>query len=270
MIGSYYFWKWADNDLPGRPREVYAALLRGEMHPALQTFDARPLLKKLERAAAQGRKRGEEWDWKITPGGEAKQARFVFVTCPELDYPDDVRWRMCKRFFALDLSGCDAESGRLVDFFLPKVNAFVSGQDPDGEVFDIGLDDLPVLIRSISASRPDPYAILTNRWNHFVQFAKVGHRYRVEWRENYSFTDFDRFDHWAAENPIHSKIPRKFVPEGCLDTRHHEGKLETRSTPGDSEELVRYTDTLRIFQAFLRGEPRPPQYQWRNINHIVS
>jgi len=28
---SYYFWKWADNDLPGRPLEVHAALLRGEL-----------------------------------------------------------------------------------------------------------------------------------------------------------------------------------------------------------------------------------------------
>ena len=60
LTTSYCLWEWADHDLPGRPAEVHAALLRGEMHPALQTFDARPLLKKCERAAAQGRKLEEE------------------------------------------------------------------------------------------------------------------------------------------------------------------------------------------------------------------
>lgn len=52
MIASYYFWKWADNDLPGQPVEVHAALLRGALHPALQTFDARPLLARLGEYAA--------------------------------------------------------------------------------------------------------------------------------------------------------------------------------------------------------------------------
>jgi hypothetical protein len=51
MTGCYYFWKWADNDLPGRPVEVHAALLRGERHGALQCFDARPLLKMPTSAA---------------------------------------------------------------------------------------------------------------------------------------------------------------------------------------------------------------------------
>jgi hypothetical protein len=30
MIATYYFWKWADNDLTGKPAEVHAALLRNE------------------------------------------------------------------------------------------------------------------------------------------------------------------------------------------------------------------------------------------------
>ncbi|MEI6279251.1 MAG: hypothetical protein WCQ16_07715 [Verrucomicrobiae bacterium] len=28
--GSCYFWKWADNDLPGKPAEVFADLMLGE------------------------------------------------------------------------------------------------------------------------------------------------------------------------------------------------------------------------------------------------
>ena len=40
MISSYYLWKWADNDLPGKPNEVFSALIKGALHPALQTFNA--------------------------------------------------------------------------------------------------------------------------------------------------------------------------------------------------------------------------------------
>lgn len=269
MIASYYFWKWADNDLPGRPRDVQAALLRGEMPPALQPFDARTLLRKLESAAAHGRKRGEEWDWQIEPRATPQQARFVFVTCPILDFPDSRRHQMCKRFFALDLSGCEAESGALVDFFLPKLNCFASGQAPDEDVFDIGKADLPVLLRTLSATMPDAFAILTNRQNHFVQCCKTGHRYRVEWRENDSFSDWSQFDQWAAQYPEESEIPLQFVPEGCSDIRHHKGGSHVRETQADQEELLRYTDTLRIFETFVRGEPRPPHYRWVNINHIL-
>lgn len=58
MIASYYFWKWADNDLPGQPVEVHAALLRGALHPALQTFDARPLLARLGNMRRRDTRRG--------------------------------------------------------------------------------------------------------------------------------------------------------------------------------------------------------------------
>ncbi|MCX6907953.1 MAG: hypothetical protein NTY01_07920, partial [Verrucomicrobia bacterium] len=74
---SYYFWKWADNDLAGKPTEVFAALMRGELHPALQRFDARPLLRRLEKLAAADRKRGEEWEWQLHPQSSPENVRFV-------------------------------------------------------------------------------------------------------------------------------------------------------------------------------------------------
>lgn len=43
MLASYYFWHWADNDLPGRPAEILPDLLAGRLPPALAPFDARPL-----------------------------------------------------------------------------------------------------------------------------------------------------------------------------------------------------------------------------------
>jgi len=267
MTRSYYLWKWADNSLPGPPADVHGTLLHGEMQPALQSFDTRPLLKKLESAAAEGRKRGEEWDWEVTPPGLSEQARFVFVTCPELDHPHEMRWRMIDRFFALDVSGCDAESGRMVDFFLPKLNSFESSQAPNEPVFDITIEDLPILLRDI---RVDSYVLLTNRRNHFVQCVKVGHRFRLEWRENYDLANLSRFDQWAAEYPPDATVHRQFVPAGIVDIHYHRDGDRRRKTKSGDEEILRYTDTLRIFEAFLRGEPRPMQYRWQNINHIVA
>jgi hypothetical protein len=81
MSTSYYFWKWAENDVPGKPAEVWAALLRGELHPALQSFDARPLLNALEDAAAELRTVDEEWEWKVHPPTSPEKACFVFATC---------------------------------------------------------------------------------------------------------------------------------------------------------------------------------------------
>ena len=36
MIANCFFWKWADNNLPGKPTDVCGTLLRGELHPAVQ------------------------------------------------------------------------------------------------------------------------------------------------------------------------------------------------------------------------------------------
>jgi len=35
-------------------------------------------------------------------------------------------------------------------------------------------------------------------------------------------------------------------------------------------EKLRFSDTLRIFQAFLRGEPRPARYHWRSIRQELE
>jgi hypothetical protein len=99
---------------------------------------------------------------------------------------------------------------------------------------------------------------------------KVGHRFRVEWRENHDLADLDRFDQWAAEYPPDSTTPRQFVPGGIVHFREHPAGLRELETKAGKEELLRYSDTLRIFEAFLRGETRPAQYRWRNINHIVA
>jgi hypothetical protein len=252
MTGSYYFWKWADNDLPGRPVDVHAALLRGELHPALQTFDARPLLKKLNSAATRGRKRDEEWDWEVTPHDEPGQARFVFATCPLSKKTKAWAARCQREFFPLGLSGSDEQNGQIIPGLLPKLNVFIAGQLSDEPSYDIAVDDLPGLLRSIDPQKADPFAALEDRRSRFVQCYAHGPRFCVEWRENYDPGIWEKFDQWRAQD---------------------RGRLATLDVPYDKDiaeskdpDLLSYADTLRIFEAFLLGEPRPEQYHWMNIN----
>ncbi len=134
---SYYFWKWADNGLPGKPPDVLAALLRGEPHPALQSFDARSLLNAVEEAAAEGRVVGEEWKWELHPAASPEKTWFVIVTCPRINTSRERAERFIDRFSPLGLSGCDDE-GKLIPGFFPKLNYFVTGQLSDrGTAYDI-------------------------------------------------------------------------------------------------------------------------------------
>lgn len=270
-ISSYYFWKWADNDLPCHPREAHAALLRGQLLPALQTFDSHPLVMKLKALAAEGRNRGEEWHWKIIHGGASGYAQCVFVTCPCLDYPRKRRWKMLRRLFSLDLVGCDAESGQMVDFCLPKINCMDFGKWPDEVAFDVEVGDLPALMRKVRSGLSHSFGLLTNRRNHYVTIGKMKHRFSVEWRENYSLSDFNSFDHWAAKYPADSKVSKCYVPKGIFSIRKSERGDHTHDHElGEKEvELLRFSDTLRILEAFVRGEPRPMQYRWRNISHLM-
>lgn len=255
MTASYYFWKWADNDLPGRPHEVHAALLRGELHPALQTFDARPLLKKLERAAVQGRKRGEEWDWQMEPAGLEKQARFVFVTCPALDDSEARMQRFHREFCTLGLSGCDEARAQVIPGCQPKLNCFITGQLPWARAYDITPDDLPFLIKRINPRGRDPFGIIEDRRNYFVQCFAEGRRYIVEWAQN-QYHPVEIYDQWRAQDP------KRLAALGGIYSGE---KIDERVIP----DLMRYADTLSIFTAFLRGEMRPATYSWRNVNHLI-
>jgi len=249
---SYYFWKWADNDLPGRPVEVHAALLRGELHPALQPFDARPLLARLQEAAAEGRLLGEEWDWQAHPQASPENARFVFVTCPLINASKERVVRFWDRFLPLGLSGYDEQSGHLIPCLRPKLNCFITGQYPHEAAYDIAEDDLPFLLRRIRAGCPEPWGELLNPQNSVVAIAE-GRRYRVEWREVPEESTPERFTQWRARDQ------KRLQALG--------GKDDTQPLPVDIDpDFITYADTLRIFQVFLRGESRPAQYLWRTIN----
>ena len=250
MLKEYYFWKWADNDLPGNPAEVHATLLRGEMHPALQPFNARPLLRRLEKARDEGRYVEEEWDWQLHPQESPGKAHFVFATCPD---DGGFSGKFGEVFFPLGLACFDEQEGTLTTHSPPKLNCFISGDFP--EVYDVALDDLPVLLQRISSKEsPNAFGILMNRKMNFVQTARCGRRFCVEWRENYDIRFKTKFDQWRV------------CPSPGKEALRVKRLLQKDP---DYPNLIGFAATLRIFEAFFRGEPRPEQYCWRNINHMV-
>ena len=252
-MASYYFWKWAENDLPGRPAEVQADLLRGKMHPALQPFDPRRLLMTLRKMAA--RHHDEEWQWEAVTNSPKTLAKFVFVTGSFRGLSEARLSRFWHAFFPLKLSGYDEQTGGVIDGLLPKLNCFKSGQS-SARMYDVGLDDLPVLLRGIDPKESDPFATLGNRHDHFVQCWAEGRRFTVEWAGN-QFLPKTIWDQWRAQDA------KRLAALGGV----YGGEKVSSSKDPD---LLRYADTLRIFQAFVRDEPRPTQYPWRNINHMLG
>lgn len=251
MIANFYFWKWADNDLPGRPVDVFAALMRGELHPALQPFDARRLLRELETIAAADADPAQ-WEWRVLPADRPRKAHQVFLTCPR-----PIEHKDAELLLGLDVTCFDEDQGRIVKWFPPKSSEFVWGQSPEEPTYEITVDELPVLLKCIRPRSPDPIAILSNRQTSFVQCIAAGRRFCVEWRENYDLHDLKKFSHWRAQDQ--KKLRALNAP------------YTSDGIPQDKDpDLLTYSDTLRIFQAFLRGGPRPPQYHWMSINHWLK
>ena len=266
MTESYYLWKWADNDLPGKPNEVYSELLHGRMHPAIQPFDPVPVVCQLERIAAEGRSVGEEWDWQIHNVPSGQQASFVFLTCPAVERYGQLRHRFCDWLLYLDITGYDEQRGQLMYCFCPKINSWEFGTT-DEIFYDITEADLPVLLHRIQAYGSEATALLEDRQNHFVQCGCFQRRFTVEWRENYDLADFSKFGQWRAGYFASAPgRPRLYIPKHFgQEVVNKNCELVYQEVGEKKHELIRYQDTLRIFRAFLRGEPRPPQYRWQDI-----
>ena len=265
MTASYYLWKWADSNLPGPPNKIFSELLHGRMHPAIQVFDAVPVVRQLERMAAQGRRKGEEWNWQIHQSQKGKQASFIFLTCPAVERFGQMRQKFCELLLQLDITGYDEQRGHLMHCFLPKINVWECGEEDDETFYDVTEDDLPGLIRRIQPDSLTSYATLMNRQNHFVNCGIYKRRFTVEWRELYDLADFSKFGHWRAGYYEGTPVRRLFVPQDCEYERIKDCEPVRQQAGEKKHELLLYRDTLRIFQAFLRGEPRPRRCCWQDI-----
>jgi len=257
MSASCYIWKWAENDLQGRPAEVHAALLRGELHPAVQPFDARPVLAAIKALAKRSpAEEQDEWNWCAAPAEKLRQAHFVFLNCPQTSAAKAMHQLLARGLLRYDVTCFDESLGMLGDWFPPKLNEFQCGQWPGEMLYDITADELPVLIKRINPKSPNPFAVLTNRRNHYVQCLRKPKGYLVEWREN-DIKNPRNFNHWRAQDI--QKLAALKVPY-----------QRTGIAAAKNPDLHRFADTLNIFRAFLLQEPRPKRYHWMNINHWLK
>src|ERR1039457_647423 len=94
MPATYYIWKWADNDLPGKPTEIVAQLCSGEMPGALRPFGLKRVLGRLAEVADQGRNEMSEL---LIEAQEEQAGRtaFIHLADPASDSPwlaDKLLW----------------------------------------------------------------------------------------------------------------------------------------------------------------------------------
>ncbi len=270
MISSYYLWKWADNDLPGKPNEVFATLTRGAMPAALETFETALVVRELEKAAAIGRRSGEEWDWQACSSGTGKEARFIHVRCLLKNNPTYSREPFVDWFDGLGISGYDEQRGRLIECLSPKLNVFESEQWWDEPSYDIDEGDLTGLLRRLRPNGQNPFASLQDRRGNFMQCMGSGRRYSVEWHERLDPRDWNQTVSWRLECfPVAGKR-RHFIPRGVEYSVVKGSDWCQCVTSKSDHETITFSETLHVFRAFLRGEPRPSNYHWRNIQGELS
>jgi hypothetical protein len=268
---SGYLWKWADNDLPGRPKEVFAKLLQGEMHPALQCFDPEPIVRLLETASQAGQAAHEEWSWQVCLDGEREQARFIHLACLLKDNPDYSQVPLQNQLLTLGISGCDEDGSRIIGYLLPKLNVF-QGELWGGEPsYDIDANEMAVLLRRLNPS--DCYnhsPLLYDRRGNYVQCIGYGRRYVVEWHEKLGSEAHNPIVSWRLECVSATGKRRHFIPAG-VEYRVVKGHDSRPRVTGESDhETITFSETLAVLRSFLRGEPRPSRYQWRNITWEVA
>lgn len=275
MTNSYYFWKWADNDLPGPPDEVQAALLRGQMHPAIQPFNPSKLLKQFETDAARGRKKGEEWDWHITWDQAPKRAKFVFLTLAgkQTDGPESER--MAHRYLRKAVFGWCGEQQADFAGSLPKQNVWIPGNG-DKATWEPSVSQLPGLVDQLAPSGEAGHAMIMNFKNDFIQVSAFGGRFTVEWREADYMKSWNAFEHWHVRYREHAKtlkgrvIRRRFIPKGMPVVRLYGDRYFFRQTQRREFELICPSDVLALLCAFIHREPRPSFFEWVSLTEEMK
>jgi len=264
MTASYYFWKWADNDLPGPPDEVHAALLRGQMHPAIQPFDPAQLVKLLEKGSVLGRKVGEEWEWQVVPTPQATLANAIFATAtlPDGIKPHEIGMAHVLWFYLLrnHLNIYGEGDAPVAGPFL-KCNHIFSGQGM--KEYDIQPQEARALLLMLRRSHKDPFVVLENRKGEFVQcYLDKKRRYLLEWRQFHvplcNDNETENYDHWRlVDQAIKAALPMRL--------RRSKTKLPYDLDP----ERVSFPLVVEAFEAFIRGEAPPRLEHWRNVKEEI-
>ncbi len=242
MIHTCYLWKWADNDQPGRPAEVLAALAGRRTAPALEPFRIRHVHARLVRLLEAHRGAWREVQIERAPAvdGGAWWIRLTGVV-PRLAH------HLLGAVGPTGLTVYDATADRLVG--LPKQN--VVEMPGRRQFLDVEVGDLPGLLHEL-AGQPGLAALacydrdgnMFQVWAHDRQFA-------VEWQV---VADHDPQRHriWIAGRraPGRRRCRLGTVAQG-LDLF--------------APERLTVAEVYRLWRSFLASPCRPPSHRWRDV-----
>lgn len=250
MPATYYIWKWADNDLPGRPSDIVAQLCAGELPGALQPFSFKQVLGRLAKVADQ--RRTEMSELMIEAQGQRNdQASFIHLCDPASDSPwlaDKLLWAVWKTGLTL----YDESSNRLVG--LPKHN--VVEPSWGRQLADIEVADIPVLLRGPDNGPRLEAVACYDRNGNMLQVWMHRRRFVVEW-QILPDRDFSQHRIWVAGKPPTSlRCVCLGKPNSGLDVFKHE--------------IFGMADAHRLWVTFLSGEARPEGYLWREVTQDLK
>ena len=248
MPATYYIWKWADNDLPGKPTEIVSQLCAGQLPPALQPFSPKNILGRLAKVADQRRNEMSELliEAKQQPNG---QAAFIQLCDPSSDSP----WLADKLLWAVwlaDLTLYCESNNRLVG--LPKRNV-VEVPDESRQLVDIGPADIPALLHTLGDRQHLAAVACYDRNGNMFQAWSHRQRYAVEW-QILPDRDFSRHRIWVAGKPT---------------TGQRRARLGSRHDLF-ANEILTMADVQKLWTEFLSNATQPANHVWREITQVLN
>ena len=250
MPTEYYIWKWADNDLPGKPTEVVDGLCAGDLPPALEQFLVRKVHPRLAKVLNQCRSELSEIfvDPLMTAAGAARFIRFRHPLGDSEWLANQLLWSG----WDAELTVFNATANRLIG--LPKRN--VVEMSAGRQLVDIGRADIPVLLHRL-ANEPGLVAFACyDRDGNMFQVWAHQRRYAVEWQV-LPVRDFNLHRIWVAGRPIPTQRRARL---GSLD-----GGLELFS-----RELLEMPEVYGLWTSFLEGANRPASHVWRDVTRDLD
>lgn len=251
MSATYYIWKWADNDSPGRPTEIVARLYSGQLPDALQPFDRQQALRRLADVADQ--RRTEMSELLIEAENEQhEQTPFIHLSDPA----EDSAWLADKLLWAvwpIGLTLYDEVHNRLLG--LPKHNVVESPAD-GRQLVDIEPSDIPELLRGLDTQWHLSALACYDQNGNMFQVWCHRHRFAAEWQV-LPERDFNKHQIWVAgKPPANQRHVRLGPPGGGLDLFSHE--------------ILTMADAQRLWVMFLTGAARPDNYFWRDVTQDLN
>jgi hypothetical protein len=250
MASHYYIWKWADNNLNGRPPEIVAHLCAGEMPEMLQAFKPQRVLKRLDEVAAKRRSQTGEL---LIQSQEEQGGRVRFIhLCDPASGSDWLTNKLLWAVWDAHLTLYDESTNRLLG--LPKRNVVEVCWGE--QLVDIEASEIPALLRRLGSRHGLGALACYDKNGNMFQIWAHRRRFAVEW-QLLPDRDFKRHQIWIAGRQRKSRA--KVIlgpPNRCMKLFAHE--------------TLNIDEVQRLWESFLKSKRRPTGYSWRDITEDLK